>query len=376
LPEPFKNFFNPTMIAEMGVHLSARDSKFDADGFTQLATDGLEALELKQRSNHILTALEHTLPGDFESACNLLVSALHPEDGVDLSGQTMDDLGIRGWAVMPMADYVAWHGLEQFDFSMNALKEMTKRSSSEFAVRPFLASDPQRAMRHVVEWAKDKNYHVRRLASEGTRPRLPWGMRLAMFVTDPDPVLPVLDALKDDPEEYVRRSVANNLNDIAKDHPDLVGRIAGDWLAGNSDDKRRKLVRHACRSLIKRGHPATLEVFGYRLPRVSLESLELDTNSVRFGQNLHICAELQSDTEDAQELVIDYVVHHRKANGKTSPKVFKWKNLRLAGREKTRIEKKHAFKPITTRTYHGGAHAVEIQVNGQCLGRAEFELVL
>ncbi|MCR9139231.1 MAG: hypothetical protein NXI27_24750 [Alphaproteobacteria bacterium] len=376
MPEPFKNFFNPIMIAQMGEHLARCDRHFDSGAFIKQATTGLETLELKQRSNHILAALEDTLPGKFTAAAELMVAALHPEDGVDLSGQTMDKEGIRGWAVMPMADYVARHGLDHFDFSMDVLKAMTKRSSSEFAVRPFLDADPDRAMRHVEDWARDVSYHVRRLASEGSRPRLPWGMRLPKFVADPSPILPVLERLKDDTEEYVRRSVANNLNDIAKDHPDLISDIAKKWLSGNPGSQRKKLLRHACRTLIKQGHQETLRAFGYAEPQVSLVSLSLGKNTVRFGQNLQISARLHSETDDTQDLVIDYVMHHRKANGETSPKVFKWKTVNLAGRGDAFIEKTHPFKPITTRTYYGGTHAVELQINGLTFGRVEFELIL
>ncbi len=376
MPEPFKNLFNPTMIAQMGAHLARRSDRFDGGAFTQSATEGLEALELKQRSNHILAALEAALPVDFIAASNLLVSALHPADDVDLSDQSMDEHGIRGWAVMPMADYIARHGLDHFDFSMDVLREMTKRMSSEFAVRPFLDRDPERAMKHVRKWARDDNYHVRRLASEGTRPRLPWGMRLAKFVADPAPVLPVLETLKDDPEDYVRRSVANNLNDIAKDHPDLVAALAGKWLAGKPDSRRKKLVRHACRTLIKQGHEATLKAFGYVEPQVSLTSLSLDRTKVHFGHDLRLSAQLLSETNSDQELVVDYVVHHRKANGQTSPKVFKWKTVKLPGRAETRLEKTHSFKPITTRTYYGGVHRIEIQINGLGFGGAEFDLIV
>ncbi len=376
MPEPFKNFFNPTMIGQMAAHLTDRDPDFDAGRFVSLATDGLEDLELKQRSDHILAALEQTLPSDFTRATQVLLDVLHPEDGVDLSGQSMDERGVRGWAVMPMADYVARHGLHDFDFSMQALREMTKRASSEFAVRPFLAHDSDRALRHVNAWAQDDSYHVRRLASEGTRPRLPWGMRLTAFVKDPSPILPVLETLKDDPEDYVRRSVANNLNDIAKDHPDLVAGIARDWLTGSPGKQRQRLVRHACRSLVKAGHQPTLSALGYRQPHVTLKRLRFDSRRVEFGQHLVISADLQSDSDDEQELIIDYVVHHRRANGSTSPKVFKWKTVRLPARSTLSLEKRHAFKPITTRTYHAGQHAIEVQVNGDSVGRAEFELVL
>lgn len=374
MPEPFKNFFNPTMIGQMAEHLNRQSNAFEASRFVALATDGLEALELKQRSDHILAALEQTLPQNFTDATDLLVDALHPEDGVDLSGQTMDDQGIRGWGVMPMADYVARYGLEHFDFSMDALREMTKRSSSEFAVRPFIAHDQKRAMDHVARWASDASYHVRRLASEGSRPRLPWGMRLNALVEDPSPLLPVLEMLKDDPEEYVRRSVANNLNDIAKDHSDLVASIAGTWLDGTPSRDRQRLVRHACRTLIKQGHKATMEAFGYGEPLVSLGTLTLDIDKIRVGEALTINAELRSESDSTQELVVDYLVHHQRANGTTSPKVFKWKTVTLPPRDTVDLEKKHAVRPVTTRTYYPGTHAIEIQVNGQSLGRCEFDL--
>ncbi len=376
MPEPFKNFFNPTMIGQMAGHLQRQSRAFEARRFVTLATDGLEALELKQRSDHILAALEQTLPQEFVDATNLLVDALHPEDGVDLSGQIMDDQGIRGWGVMPMAEYVARHGLDHFDFSMDALREMTKRSSSEFAVRPFIAHDQERAMHHVARWATDASYHVRRLASEGSRPRLPWGMRLNSFVEDPSPLLPVLETLKDDPEEYVRRSVANNLNDIAKDHPDLVASMASRWLAGEPSRDRQRLVRHACRTLIKQGHKAAMEAFGYGEPLVSLGTLTLDVDKIRVGEAVTINAELRSESDSTQELVVDYLVHHQRANGATSPKVFKWKTVTLPSRDSIALKKKHAMRPVTTRTYYPGTHAIEIQVNGQSLGSREFDLSL
>ena len=376
MAEPFKNVFNPDMIDAMGQHFGRQSGAFDAERFSRAATKGLDALEFKQRSDQIADALELCLPNDFRSACGILTGALHLEDDVDLSDQTTDAHGIRGWGIIPMTEYVARAGLSDFDFSMDVLKEMTKRSSAEFAVRPFLKADPVRAMRHVIAWSEDDNYHVRRLASEGIRPRLPWGMRLNAFVEDPSPILPVLKNLRDDEKEYVRRSVANNLNDIAKDHPDIVARIARDWLAGNPGRNRERLVRHACRSLIKAGHRATLEALGYGPPEVMLSSLELDRDTIDFGETLRISAELVSTSNKPQDLVIDYVVHHQKANGKTTPKVFKWATLRLKGGEQKRLEKTHALRPITTRVYYSGRHVIELQANGQRLGQCAFTLVM
>ena len=376
MAEPFKNVFNPDLIKAMGHHFSNQSDTFDANRFARTASRGLEALEFKQRSEHIVDALETCLPDDFRSACAILTGALHPEDDVDLSDQTVDERGIRGWAIIPMAEYVARRGLDDFDHAMSVLKALTKRSSSEFAVRPFLKADPERAMRHVVKWSHDGNHHVRRLASEGIRPRLPWGMRLHGFVEDPSPVLPVLNTLRDDGHEYVRRSVANNLNDIAKDHPDLVAGVARDWLAGNPGRDRERLVRHACRTLIKAGHGPTLEALGYGPPAVTLEAFDLDRETIQFGETMQFSADLVSTGREPQDMIIDYVIHHQKANGQTSPKVFKWTTFRLAAGETRKLVRKHAFRPITTRVYHGGEHRIEIQANVLSLGQRAFCLVM
>ena len=228
--EPFKEVFNLTSISAMADHLDRRQGDFDREGFIAFATDGLAALELKQRSDQITNALYRYLPKDFCCAAEILLGILRPEENVSISNQATTDTGVAGWLVMPMCDYVARHGQEHFHLAMELLKEMTKRSSSEFAIRHFLISAQKETLAEVLLWAEDDNYHVRRLASEGTRPRLPWAMQLPNFISDPSPLIPLLEKLRDDPEEYVRRSVANNLNDIAKDHPDLVAEIAGKWM--------------------------------------------------------------------------------------------------------------------------------------------------
>lgn len=373
MPEPFKNFFNPTMISQMGRHLERVDKTFDAEAFIQLATTGLEPLELKQRADHIRKALDACLPRDFRHACETMLAALHVESDVDLSNTEMDDRGIRGWAILPMTDYVAQNGLDDFDFSMDVLKELTKRSTSELAVRAFFLADTGRALRHALAWSEDPNFHVRRLASEGSRPRLPWALRLPMFVDDPSPVLPILDALRDDPEEYVRRSVANNLNDIAKDHPDLVADIAARWF-DDASPERRKLVRHACRTLVKQGHPATLQALGYAKPELSVTGLAVATPHVTLGGHLEFSMTVNSRALETQPLIVDYAIHHRKANGTTSPKIFKWKVMDLPAGKSVRLVRKHAIRPITTRVYYPGTHQVEVQINGERFARADFEL--
>lgn len=373
MPEPFKNFFNAELIAQMGDHLNRVDDTFDAERFTRLATTGLDALELKQRADHIRQALETCLPPEYRHACRTMLAALHVEADVDLSNTSMDELGIRGWSIMPMADYVARNGLDDFDFSMDVLKELTKRFSSEFAVRAFFLADTGRALRHALEWAQDGNFHVRRLASEGSRPRLPWGLRLPMFVDDPSPLMGILERLRDDPHEYVRRSVANNLNDIAKDHPDLIAATASHWMEG-AGAERRKLVRHACRTLIKQGHTATLQALGYAEPEVTVSALDVATPAVTLGGPLEFAISVTSQAGHTQPLIIDYVIHHRKANGATSPKTFKWKVMDLPAGKTVAITKRHTIRPITTRVYYPGLHHLEIQINGERFARADFDL--
>lgn len=375
MPEPFKNLFNPALIAAMAGHLQRADPTFDADGFAKAATKGLDELEMKERAAHIQASLDPLLPSDFRAACDVMLASLSPKTDEDWQAEDIETLGICGWAVMPMAEIVAARGLGDFDHAMGVLAEMTKRFTSEFAVRPFLIADPVRGMEIAREWAEDDNYHVRRFASEGTRPRLPWGLRLQSFVEDPQPLLPLLTRLRDDPSEYVRRSVANSLNDIAKDHPDLIAEIAADWLVDAPKDRVR-LVKHACRTLIKAGHAPTLKALGYGPAEVEVSPIALTAPVVNMGGHLEFSAMVTSMSKSTQPLIIDYVIHHRKANGATSPKTFKWKVMELGAGKSTNLTKKHVIKPITTRVYYPGQHAVEIQINGQSYGEAKFELIL
>jgi 3-methyladenine DNA glycosylase AlkC len=276
---------------------------------------------------------------------------------------------------MPMTEIVAARGLDDFDYAMGVLAEMTKRFTSEFAVRPFLIADPERGVEIARKWAEDDNYNVRRFASEGTRPRLPWGLRLQSFVQDPQPLLPLLTQLRDDPSEYVRRSVANSLNDIAKDHPDLIAEIAADWLK-EAPKNRVRLVKHACRTLIKAGHAPTLAALGYGLAEVDVFPITLAAPVVNMGGHLEFSATVTSKAKTTQPLIIDYVIHHRKANGRTTPKTFKWKVMELGTGKSATLSKRHAIKPIATRVYYAGQHAVEVQINGQSYAEAKFELIV
>ncbi len=374
MPEPFKNWFGPEMVQAISSNLARVSDGFDAALFEARALDGLEKLELKQRSEQFSFAVEAAMPGDFVQTVDAFVAALHPEKQAEFSEMKSDDTGLANFALMPLGSFIARNGLDRPEFSLTALREMTMRGSSEFEVRPFFRDHGELTLKAARKWARDANLHVRRLASEGSRPRLPWGIRLHDFVRDPAPILPILEMLRDDPHEYVRRSVANNLNDIAKDHPDLVADLAHDWLQG-ANPNRIRLVKHACRSLIKQGHPQALAAFGFKPPDLSRTGVSISHDVVRLGDSLGIELEIKA-AGGPQLLLVDYVLHYLRANGSQSAKVFKWCELSLKAGETRILTKTHPYRKVTTRKDYAGAHRLGVQVNGQEIGSVEFTLVI
>ncbi|MFJ6053883.1 DNA alkylation repair protein [Streptomyces sp. NPDC092307] len=284
------------------------------------------------------------------------------------------DPGFQGWMTFPVDEAVAVRGLEVFEPGLDLLHDLTSRLTAESAVRPFLRADPARALAVVRTWTDDPDPHVRRLACEGTRPRLPWAPQLPAFVADPRPALPVLDALYRDGSEYVRRSVSNHLNDIGRDHPDLAVETAARWLA-EPEATTDRVVRHGLRTLIKAGRPEALTLLGHApdVP-VTVRGPVVTTPRVAVGEYLVFDWAVTNTGELPAELVIDYVVHHTKANGTRTPKVFKLVTRPLAPGETLGGTKRHSFKPITTRRYHSGEHLVQLQINGRVRGEAVFSL--
>jgi len=372
--EPFKNNISPELVRCIGGHIVRHLEGFDRHAFETDILAELEALELKQRAALIAKIMHQHLPVDLDQRFAVLRKMLHPMTEVAFD-RGSDEHGIRGWGMMPLGMVVSGCGLDDFDASFALLKEMTRRATAEFDVRPFLDMDQDKALAIMAPWVIDDSVHVRRLVSEGTRPRLPWGLRLKKLVADPSPTLPLLEALKDDPEDYVRRSVANHLNDIAKDHPDLVAEIAARWLK-DADKNRDKLVRHACRSLVKQGHSATLKAFGLNPPEIQVDGPLITTEKVEYGSALGFRVDLTATSEAPQDLVLDYLVHFKKANGSLAPKVFKWTKLTLDPGETLSLSRDHAIRPITTRVYYGGTQAVSLRINGRDFGFSEFELVM
>jgi 3-methyladenine DNA glycosylase AlkC len=374
MPELFKNLLGATAVRSAAQHLHRQAPRFDQRGFEQLALTGLSALELKARAMHIADALEATLPVGFDDAAALIEASLAPvsqhEQGV---ASASGEAGLAGWILWPVGEFVVRRGLSQPQRALATLHALTQRFTAEWAIRPFIEAHPQLCFDTLARWANDPSPHVRRLVSEGSRPRLPWATRLQTLVHDPSPTLPLLRMLQDDPSEYVRRSVANHLNDIAKDHPDRVAHWVTQYLPDASSE-RRALLRHASRTLIKSGHPAMLQAWGLGRALNGRASLQITPRSLALGETLSLQVTLCSTASRPQNLVLDYAIHHVKANGDTSPKVFKGWALELAMHELRTLRKSHSVRRITTRRYHPGRHVVDLRANGQVVARATFEL--
>ncbi|ANM05467.1 DNA alkylation repair protein [Rhizobium phaseoli] len=353
MPQPLKNLLHNALVGDMADRIAANAPSFDKTSFVKLATDGLGALELMERSALIRDALFATLPDDFIEAAAILRASL------PASGRP----GLTGWMLLPVNQFIAARGPDHFELGLDLLKALTPYFTAEYGIRPFIHRDQQRALAIISGWIGDPDQHVRRLASEGTRPRLPWAMRLPQLVKDPTPILPILTALMDDPEEYVRRSVANSLNDIAKDHPDMVAAFIAAHVEGASSERRR-LLKHASRSLLKNGHVQALVNFGFGAAASLACELRLLNGEVMFGKGLDFEIRLTNTGDTAQSLMIDYAIHHVKADGSLSPKVFKCKTIMLTPGQSHLIERRHAMRPITTRRYYPGEHRIAVLVNG------------
>jgi 3-methyladenine DNA glycosylase AlkC len=360
-----ERFFTPEIWAEIGTNLGHVIPNFKAQAFQKAVCDASwPALELKQRIRRVAVMLRPHLPAAYPDAVARLVRlAQHLLDHRPSSD---------AFAYLFLADFVEEFGLDHLDASVAAMPVITQVMSCEFAVRPFILRYPGEMLAIMQEWASHDNEHVRRLASEGSRPRLPWGKGLAFLKKDPSPTLPILQKLKADPSEYVRRSVANHLNDISKDHPKLVLEIAAQWIGTQAETD--KLLKHALRGLLKGGDATALELFGFQALRdVAVHHLQCQ-QVVPIGGDWSFAFELTVAGKKAQQLRLEFGIDYLKANGSQSRKIFQ---LREAIFEPGtyRLEKRHSFLERTTRKHHRGRHAVAVLVNGQEMALAEFEVV-
>jgi 3-methyladenine DNA glycosylase AlkC len=371
MAEQLKHFFSPALVERLAGDLARALPSFPRRAFVAQATAGLEALELLDRGKQISRALAAHLPPDYPRAIQVLLRSLGPEH----AGDELVGAGMAPFFYLPHVLFVAERGLDDFDLSMQAQYELTKRFSAESSIRPYIARDPERTWTFLRRWSKDANPHVRRLVSEGTRLRLPWASRVAWLDANPDRVLELLERLKDDPASVVRRSVANNLNDLGKVHPRLLVRTCAAWLQGASAE-RRALVEHALRSAVKRGEGEALRLLGYgHEPSVAVEQIRFDPPRVAIGGRVSLSFVLRSKARRPQDLLVDLAVHFVKAGGHAAPKVFKLKRVSLPPRGEVALATRISLAVHTTRKPHRGTHVVDILVNGKPRRAGSFEVL-
>jgi 3-methyladenine DNA glycosylase AlkC len=350
-------FFTDTFVEQLGTAIVRTYPNFDAERFKEHVFESVwRNLELKQKMRHVTLCLNETLP-EYPQALNILLTISKQFSGFD---------------ALVFSDFVECFGLERRDISLPALVQFTKLCSSEFAIRPFLIQDLHDTLAHMLRWAEDEDPAVRRLASEGCRPRLPWGIALPELKKNPQPIIPILEKLKNDPSETVRRSVANNLNDISKDHPQTVLEICERW-SGISKDTDR-LIKHACRGLLKAGNRRAMLLFGFEDPaHIQINELKLNKSKIRLGEELHFSFNLSIQSDHASKIRLEYIVYFLKARGNMSPKIFQIREF-IYDPGIHKIERKHLFQDHSTRTHYPGEHMISIIVNGEEKAKQSFTL--
>jgi 3-methyladenine DNA glycosylase AlkC len=349
MPDKLKDILFPPEKVKLFAHvLNEVYPVFDKEGFFNSVCDSnWPARELKEKMRHTTLCLHQFLPKDFSKAVEILI-AIVPK--------------VTGFESIVLPDYVEVYGQNDLDISLPALAVLTKCGSSEFAIRTFLNKDLVGAMHFMNKWADEEDFRVRRFASEGCRPRLPWGLGVPALKKDPSLILPILEKLNNDPEEFVRKSIANNLNDISKDHPELVLDICYRWqgISKNTD----WIIKHACRTLLKQGNKRAMLLFGFANPeKMNVEDLQVSNLSPKIGEEINFLFKLNLKTDKKQKVRLEYIFHFVKASRKTSPKVFQIKEVEMNPGIHS-IVKKHSFKNLSTRKHYPGIHKLEIVVNG------------
>ncbi len=368
MAEPLLAQYGPDVPQAIAQMVAAVHPRFDSGAFLQDALSGYEALALMPRGKHIARALQRHLPQDYAQALPILLASAEQPHGRN------PDLSLASFLYLPHTLFVAEFGLGHFELSMREQHALTQRFTAEFSIRPYLQQHQQATLERLMEWTRDPTEHVRRLVSEGTRPRLPWAPRLHAFQRNPAPVLALLEQLKDDPALYVRRSVANNLNDIGKDHPNLLADTARAWLQGATPD-RCWTVQHALRSAVKRGETGALTALGFGAAAdVLISQPGIAPQRAAVGGTLAVTFEVTNPTEQPQQVLVDFAVHYVKANGQARAKVFKLKTLDLAPHETQRVGKKISLADMTTRKHYPGHHRVDAILNGRSQPLGAFDL--
>ena len=357
MPEPLKNLYSHSLINSIAAEFKLTYPKFSSKAFiNETLHDDWPELELKQRMHRVAATLGHYLPPHFPDAVDILLPVADKFTGLEH---------------LLFPDFIEQFGQNHFRVSMKALEQLTSGSSSEFAIRPFIKQWPDKTMKQMKNWSCSKNEHIRRLASEGCRPRLPWAMALPDYKRDPTNVLDIILKLINDESLYVRRSVANNLNDISKDNPNLVVKIAKQHIGISTQSDW--VIKHACRGLLKQGHKQVLQIFGYTdASHVTLNNFKVN-KKILMGDKINFEFELTTNSKELGKLRLEFIINFRKANGKLAPKVFKISEGEYTQSTK-HFAKYFSFKKISTRKYYSGDHTISIIINGVNVATKDFKL--
>lgn len=359
--ESLKKMFNKNYYLQLANEIKKVHKVFNSKQFVLDVTHNIEALSLNERLRNTSLVLKKYLPENYKKTIAILFKVIPNTMG--------------GYTNLVFPDYVGVYGHNDTDTSLEALKYFTQFGSSEFAIREFLKHDFNKTIKTMNLWAKDKNHHVRRLASEGSRPRLPWSFKLDEVINNPKSTQSILETLKTDEELYVKKSVANHLNDLSKDNTEHMLRIIKSWDTGNMHTAW--IVKHASRTLIKKGNVQSLAIFDFeKNPKLKLENFKIIKPKLKLGESLQFEFDIVSEKTTNQKLVIDYIIHYQKKGKELSAKVFKLKELTLKPKQKTTISKKQVFKEFSTRTHFSGTHFIEIQINGKVYTKHSFYLTI
>nr|WP_294932791.1 DNA alkylation repair protein [uncultured Flavobacterium sp.] len=361
-----KDIYSASFYEKFGQAVAEAHPAFNKQKFIEAIFEGdFFQKEWKDRMKHTTIVLHQFMPENFPEAVALIDEIIK-----NLKKNSFTDSNL---AFIFFADYIEVYGLDDFNTSIKAFVSITQFISCEFAVRPFILKYKEKMINEMIKWSLHENHHVRRLASEGSRPRLPWAMAIPFLKKDPALILPILENLKNDPSEYVRRSVANNLNDIVKDNPQIVLEIAQKWKAISKETDA--IIKHGCRTLLKQGHPEILSHYGLESANIELSNFEIKTPKIKIGDYLQFQFHLNNKNDDAKTIRLEYAVYYKKAKGHLAKKVFKISEKNYQPHQLTKIERNQSFKLITTRVFHTGMHQLSIIINGTESEAWEFELI-
>jgi 3-methyladenine DNA glycosylase AlkC len=366
MAEPLKNYFNKQFVIPFSEVCKRHVTNFNQEHFINTVfDDNWENLEMKPRIKHIAASLHKQLSNNISDNLKLITAI---SEDIRINQNKQDT-----FEYLVLSDYIEVFGIDELNPSLKAIEKVTVLATCEFAIRPFILNYPNETFEQLYIWSKHELASVRRLSSEGCRPRLPWGMGIPELKKDPSPIFQILETLKDDPSLYVRRSVANNINDISKEHPKRVLALLKEW--NHFSEERDWLVKHAARTLLKKGNPEALALFGYGdFKNFSVANFSITSNKVTVGDYLNFEFSIKNNSNAPQKVRLEYFIYFLLANGKQSKKIYKISERTLSSNEKLEYNRKQSFKIISTRTYYTGIHKISLVINGVELNTVDFNL--